>query len=210
MHTDDPTSAWVRRAVQGDRVALTMLLTQAHDPLAARLARRIPATLRGVIDPDDVLQEAFTDVFRHIEAFEPRDENAFERWLATIVVRRLRNAVRAHRAAKRGGGRTLVQAPERWDQSVASLLDLIECADRSPSRSVAGREAVATMRAALDRLPQSHREAVQLVYLDGIPVAEAAARLGRTERAIHNLCYKAKLQLRELLGNRSRYLSSSE
>ena len=39
--------------------------------------------------------------------------------------------------------------------------------------------------------------------------AEAALAVGCTERAIHNRCYKAKQKLRELLGPRANYLSST-
>jgi RNA polymerase sigma-70 factor (ECF subfamily) len=95
------------------------------------------------------------------------------------------------------------------ERSTHMLLDLIASADKTPSRSAASHEAVEAMRAALTELPPDYRKAVQLVYIEGRSVAEAASEMGRTDRAIHNLCYKAKEHLRDLLGSASRFLSQS-
>ena len=35
--------------------------------------------------------------------------------------------------------------------------------------------------------------------IEGTSVGAAAQRMGRSERAIHNLCYKARKRLRDLL-----------
>jgi RNA polymerase sigma factor (sigma-70 family) len=95
------------------------------------------------------------------------------------------------------------------ESSVVMLLDLMAASGRTPSRTIARREAHQAVEAALKVLPEDYREVVRLVYLEGLAVAQAAERMGRTERAIHNLCYKAKRRLREMLGSGSRYLSSS-
>lgn len=62
---------------------------------------------------------------------------------------------------------------------------------------------------ALTQLPSDYGEAARLVYLEGFSVAAAAQAMGRSDRAIHNLCHKAKQRLRELLGTRSRFMSGS-
>jgi len=200
----------VRRAIGGDAVALTALLTETRRPLCERIARRIPADLRESIDGDDVAQEAHVEVFRHISEFELRGDGSFERWVATIALRKLRDAVRARRADRRGGGARQIRAVAgNVDDSMIALLDVLAGPDRTPSRSVARHEAVAAIKAALDALPADYRDAIWLVNIEGRPVAEAATAMGRTERAIHNLCYKAKDRMRELLGSGSKFLSSS-
>lgn len=200
----------IRAAIDGDHLALTLLLTEAEGHLRGRLAGRIPQNLRSVVDVDDLLQEAHADAFRHIGRFELRDEPAFDRWLATLALRRLREKIRRRRTAKRGDGRAAVQRLRPGvDESSIVLLNLIESSDRSPSKSAAGREAMAAVQAALQELPENYRAAVQAVYLDGCTVAEAGRTLGCTERAVHNLCYKAKQRLRDLLGTSSRFLSST-
>ncbi len=210
MESTPSTPDIVGRAIAGDTVALTVLLTQREDGLRRRLAPKIPADMRDTLGADDLLQDIYCDVFRGIANFESRGAESFDRWLSTVALRRLRAHIRRHRAGKRGGGRARVRrVAATICESSATLLSLIEAADRTPSRKVAGKEAVSAVQAALMQLPEDYREAVRRVYLEGQSVAEVAAALGRTPRAIHNLCHKARLKLRELLGTRSEFLSGS-
>lgn len=209
---DDATrqQSLMERAIRGDEVALTMLLTESRSRLCARLFRKIPTDLRGALDPDDIAQEAHVEVFRHIREFEARTPDAFDRWVSTIAVRKLRDAIKARRADRRGGGRVAVGAmPGNLEDSMVALLDLIAGPDQTPSRSAARHEIVAAVQTAIDALPEDYRQAVWFVYLEGNPFAVAAQRMGRTERAVHNLCYKAKDRLREILGSDQRFRSSS-
>jgi len=208
MDSDDLQMDPIRRAVRGDAVALTLLLTRSRRDVCAYIARHIPSDLRGQLDADDIVQEAHAEVFRHIAKFEPRGADSFDRWVKTIALRKLRDALKMRRADKRGGGNVQVHgAPPGLGDSVAMLLDLMAGAEQTPSRCVAGFEAVDAVRAAMELLPDEQREAVKHVYIDGLSVQEAALRMDRSERAIHNLCYKAKLKLRELLESQSRFLS---
>jgi RNA polymerase sigma-70 factor (ECF subfamily) len=53
-------------------------------------------------------------------------------------------------------------------------------------------------RAALARLPGPQRAALTLRYLDGLPVAEVAACLGRSEHATETLLVRARAALRRI------------
>ncbi len=210
MDEPDRLEGLVRRAIGGDEVALTILLTESRNRLCGYLSGKIPRELGGRIDADDITQEAHVEVFRHVRSFEPRGAESFDRWVRTNALRKLRDAIKARRADRRGGGRLPVGAlSANVEDSMIGLLDLLAGPDHTPSRSVARHEAVAAVHAALDGLTAEYREAVWLVYIEGRPVAAAAEQMGRTERAVHNLCYKAKHRLRELLGSDSRFLSSS-
>lgn len=210
MDESDRTMSLVTRAVAGDEAALTLLLAESAPGLRAYLSGRIPAALRGTIDADDITQDAQVEVFRHIRSFEPRGPGSFDRWVRTIALRELRDVIRARRAARRGGERVAVRAPTtEQEDSMVGLLDVLSGPGASPSRSVARHEAVAAVQAAIEGLPEDYRQAVWLVYIEGQPVSAAAAAMGRTERAIHNLCYKAKDRMRHLLGSQSRFLSGS-
>lgn len=190
----------IRRAVAGDQAALTLLLTQSHDALARRLNRRIPANVRGSLEADDVIQQVCVAAFREIRRFELRQDDSFDRWLATIAIRMLRNEVKARRALKRGGGRAAAVGADP-DTSMVALLDLVAAPGRTASRSLVRREAVLAMQRALDALPPDYRQALVGVYIDAKSVADVAAEMGRTERAVHNLCFKAKHRLGEILGD---------
>lgn len=211
MDAEESESPLVRRAVTGDAVALKFLLTQYRPRIRDHVARRIPRGLQGGLDPEDIVQDALIEAFKHIATFEPRGPGAFGRWLTTIALRRLRDAIKRLRAAKRGSGRIANVATARAvEDSMVALLDLVAGPGRTPSQSVARDEAVAAVRSALAELSDDYRQAVGLVYIQGLSTAAAAAEMGRTERAIESLCYKAKGRLREVLGSRSRFLSNSE
>ena len=197
------------RAAAGDGVALTTLLTQSRPHLLRYVADHIPADVRGMLDADDIVQQAHVDVFRCIGEFVDRGAGSFLRWTATIALRRARDAIRRQRAAKRRG--VAAAAPTgvaACEDSLIALLEWVEAPGRSPSRSCARREAIAAVQTALDQLPPDYREALWKVSIEGASVAVAAQAMGRSERAVHNLCHKARARLRELLGESEQYLSS--
>lgn len=208
MDSSEPAADTVQRAIAGDVVALTLLLTTQRRGVRDYIVGKIPSNLRGALDADDVVQDAYAEVFRHIGGFEPRGADSFGRWVRTIALRKLRDAIKMRGADKHGGAKVQVSAaaPGLGD-SVVMLLDLMEGDEKSPSRCAAGTEAVNAVRMAMAMLPEDYQQAVSLVYLQGLTVKEAACGMNRTERAVHNLCYKAKSRLRELLGTESRFLS---
>lgn len=198
----------ITRAIAGDSGALEELLLLHYDRLAGRIAGKIPASMQGVINAEDVLQEAFLDVINRISSFEPRESDSFYRWLATIAEHRLIDIVRAHRAAKRGGGRNPLEASPGGDsQSVVDLLSLLAVNDRTPSKSVAGHEAADAIRGALEQIKPDYRDALRMRYIEGLTVAATAARLERTEAAIHMLCHRGLRALADVLGPDSKFLS---
>lgn len=207
MDNVDHEQELIQRASNGDRVAVTVLLTQVHQRLRRHIADKIPRDIQPIIDADDILQETQINVYLYINQFENRGPDSFYRWATTIAIRRLRNVIKAHRTQKRGGGRTgITSVGTSLEDSVVTLLDLMESPVDTPSQCAASQEATNALNEVLKQLPEHYQQAVRMVYLEGRPVAEAAAHMGKTPRAIHNICNKAKIQLRNFLGSGSRYL----
>lgn len=200
----------IGHAAEGDAAALTLLLHESRRRLCEYVARRIPRALCGLLDPDDVVQEAHVAAFRSIRTFTPHRPDAFFRWLATIAVHKLRDATKLQRAVKRGGGRP-PPMPGGWnaDDSLLALLDRLSAPGRTPSRTAARREAVQAVQAALAGLPADQRQVVWLLYIQGRSAAEAARALDRTEPAIRGLCRRGLAALREQLGHASGFISSA-
>lgn len=202
-------SETVIRAIKGDSIALKILLTGVHHQLKQRLGRKIPANLQSLIEPEDVLQEVHVEVFRRISQFKPQGEAAFERWVATIAITRLRNLIKKYRAIKRGGDKVAVDPNGKLFESSAALFDRLSGDVRSPSRNVARREAVLAMQVAMTGMPDHYRQAIQLVHLEGKSAKEAAERMDKTERAVHGLLRRGMSLLQQRLGNASMYLSKA-
>lgn len=194
-------SRLVERAVAGDQAALEQLLIRQHAALAAQLRPRLPEALRSTTSVEDVLQQAYVLVFERISTLEPRGARAFAAWVTTIADHCLTDAIRAEMAAKRGGAQNRVTSPAMSaTDSVVHWLDRLAVHLRTPSQSAQEREALLRVQSAMDHLKAEHREALALRYLEGLSVADAAARMGRTEGAVCLLCHRALKRMQEALG----------
>ena len=210
MSDTDQATELVQLAVGGDRGALLKLLERTRRGLCDFVSRRIPATLRGAVDAEDIVQNTHIEVFRRVTSFEPRGPDSFGRWVRTVAVHKLRDSIRGHRAVKRGGGRAPVaEMPGGSADSMIALVDWVAGAEKTPSRVVARAEAVSAMRAAMEQLPVDYRRALWMIYIEGRSTAEVARELDRSEGAIRVLCHKARKRLQRMLGNRSRFLSDT-
>jgi RNA polymerase sigma-70 factor, ECF subfamily len=196
----------VKSAIAGEPLALDRLLLLHYPRLRQRIERRTPASFRSIIAPEDVLQETFTEVYRGFGAFQPSGRDAFYRWISTIAEHRLLDMLRAQRAAKRGGGRARV-APLA-QTSIAALVEIVAIDPHTPSRLAGGQEAVSAIQVALAGLREEYRLAITFRYLEGLPIAEVAQRMGKTESAVHKICSRALQALRTSMGEGAKYLSS--
>jgi RNA polymerase sigma-70 factor (ECF subfamily) len=214
----------IHAAVAGDRSALERALLSVHDRLAAEVRLGVPPDVQGMLGVEDVLQEAYVDAFRGIRSFRPSADDpagSFYGWLATIAEHRLLDLLKARRAAKRGGGRVQVDgvpnalgagggaaaAAGGADASVLRLLDVVAVDEHTPSRSAAGREATSAIHVALAGLKSEYRDALRMRYIEGLSVAEVAAKLGLSEGAVQMLCHRALNEMRAAMGRASGFLS---
>jgi RNA polymerase sigma-70 factor (ECF subfamily) len=209
MTRPDPLEL-ARRAAAGDRAALEELLLAEYERLLARIESKLPRDLVGALGAEDALQDTYAEIARRIGEFEPRNERSFFNWACTLADHRVIDLVRAARAAKRGGDARQVHTAADADASVIDLLGHLASHERTPSRSAAGREAVAAIRAGLAQVGDDYREALRRRYIEGLPVAQIAAEMGRTEASVHMLCHRGLRQLAEILGESSDYLSRKQ
>ena len=211
MADQEAHQSWVAQAVAGDRAAIQQLLLAYHDQVASAIAAKVPADLRAVLSAEDVCQDTYFTVFQQIRSFQPHDERAFRRWLLTIAERKLVDAIRTQRAAKRGGGRQVDNAgPDARASSAVELLDLVAVHEHTPSRSAAHRELVGQVQNALLALKDDYRDALRLHYIECHSVAETAQRMGRSDGAVLMLCNRGLRQLAEIIGDPDKFFSRKE
>ncbi|MEN8160234.1 MAG: RNA polymerase sigma factor [Myxococcota bacterium] len=160
----------------GDRAAYAALLEE----LLPFVRRRLSAQLGGDPAADDVTQQVLLSVHRARHTF--RGERGFSPWLNAIV----RNAAISWR---RGQSRELA----RRDDSEVEALEAapVAIADHGRSRQ---------LQRALERLPVKQREAIVLLKLEGLTIAEAARRAQVSQGAIKLRAHRGYRALRQLLG----------
>lgn len=167
MSEDGPAEATVellRRARGGDRDALDRLFRRCLPPLQRWARGRLPASARGLLNTDDLVQDTVYRTLRRLDAFDARHEGALLAYLRQSVVNRIRDEMRG--VARRP---TPTELRESHPDSAAS-----------PLEEAIGSEALARYDAALLRLRPEEREAVVARVELQQSYAEVAATLGKS------------------------------
>jgi len=154
--------------------------------------------LRTKVDPSDVVQLTLLEAHRDRTQFEGRTAAERAAWLRQILARNLANLTRDYLRRKRDVRREAA-VPTAPDQSVARLEELLVASQSSPSMRADRAEQTILLAAALERLPAAQREAVELRYLLGMPLAEIAAAMEKSPAAVAGLLHRGLAGLRELM-----------
>jgi RNA polymerase sigma-70 factor (ECF subfamily) len=162
--------------------------------LLARL--HLDPRVRGQVDPSDIVQQ--TLLVAHAKRGQFRGTTNAERaaWLRAILANHLALAVR--KFSPKGGGR-MRSLQDDLNRSSARL-DAFHADDRSsPSERAIRSEQAVELAAALAKLPEDQRTALELRHLEGLPVPEVARRMDRTVPAVAGLLHRGTKALRGLM-----------
>ncbi len=199
MSAAEPESELVRQAIAGDRASLSQLLLIHYDELHRHIESRISQNLQGLMRAEDVMQQTFVRAAQAIGSFQQRHDDSLRGWLRTIADNLLRDAEKRRRRERRelaGGG-----------SSAEPVLNRQVGAHTSPSRRVQRWESLHTMKMAMTRLPIDQQEVLRRRYLQGQSLAQIAAETGRSKDAVRGLCFRARKNLRVVMGQSSLYFS---
>ena len=174
--------------IEGDSTAFGTLIARHRDRLWA-------VALRTTGDPDeaaDALQDALVSAFRRASQF--RGESAVTTWLHRIVVNASLDRLR--RRSSRSG----VPLPD--DDALGKAAATATPVGRGgvPRDPIAARETQLVIARALAELPESQREAIVLVDVEGYSVEEAAALLDCPPGTIKSRCSRGRARLAISLG----------
>jgi len=198
----------LQEAVEGDSTALRTLLEHFGGEVRKRISGRIDKRWRASLDEDDVMQVTYLEAFLHIDQLTSRDSASFLAWLTRIAENVLRDAVRGLSRQKRPDPARRVHAALGPD-SYVGLLECLGVTTTTPSRETVRHDAAAILQTAVARLPGDYETAVRLYDLEGLPISEVAARMGRSVGAVHMLRARAHDRLRQDLGSASQFFSGS-
>lgn len=194
------TARLVARAKGGDVDALNELFARYHSQMVEIARRRIGPKLRRKEDPDDLAQTTFREATRDFKNYEYRGEGSLVRWLVHILQNKIRDKAEFYSAGKRNTSlETALDAPADAGKSDARALEP-EATDLSVTRQVQRDERYDILRKALAELSPEYREAITLVFFQGLPLREAGQRMGgRSEDALRMLLRRAEAKLRDIL-----------
>ncbi len=201
----DTEDQLIERAKAGDSAAMSQILLIYYDPLHQHVSNRISVQLQGIVRPEDILQLVFMRSARAISRFERRHDSSVWGWLKTIADNLVRDAEKGRRRERRGDARPCGagEDPISAREAAGPLID-----DRTtPGHGVQRRESLVRLRNAIGQLPEEQREVVRRRYLNGQSLNEIAESCDLSKEAVRGLCYRARKNLKTLMGRTSMYFS---
>jgi len=190
MDTIDPSArdrADMERLIAGHDATLNDLMERHAKPVFHFLCRM----LGNEDDANDLAQETFVRVFKSRGSF--RAEQKFSTWLFTIAANLARNHFRWR--TRHPNISLDAQNPET-EQSLGSTLP---ANNPAPNEQALTAERAKAVRLAVSKLPEDLREAMVLCEWEERSVAEAAAILETTPKAVESRLYRARQILRARL-----------
>jgi RNA polymerase sigma-70 factor (ECF subfamily) len=191
----------IARARAGDRGALGTLLDRYRGLLRRLASQGMDPALGRRLDASDLVQQTFLEAAESFERFRGAGEAELAAWLRRILEYNLAGAARDHLfRRKRAAGREASLDESRADG--APWRDRLASPQTSPSLRAVRLEQAALFFEALGQLPPDQREAVRLRHVEGLPIDEIAARLGRSPEAAAGLLKRGLHALRNRLRER--------
>lgn len=173
----------VERCKQGDPHSY-QLLYQRYSKAMYNTSLRI---VNNTADAEDVLQEAFLDAFRSLHDFHYR--STFGAWLKKIVINKSINILRKRRAH-------LVEIDENSEKGLPVLVQENEVDEEELQYQVA------TVKKAIQQLPDGYRAVVSLYLLEGYDHEEIAGILGISHNTVRTQYVRAKQKLLSIIKQR--------
>jgi RNA polymerase sigma-70 factor (ECF subfamily) len=197
--TSDQTRKLVEQAQNGDVDALNALFERYYEIMLDMARRRLGARLRSKEDPADLAQTTFREAHRDFGSYQYRGAGSLLSWLIQILSNKIRDRAEFYSAGKRDlskersmeapagdGGESRFFEPSADDLTVTMQVQQVEDFDQ--------------LRKALDELSDDHRQAITLVFFQGMTLRQAGQEMdGRSEDAVRMLLRRAEARLRDLL-----------
>lgn len=157
LQRDEPDAAIVARVVGGQREEFSLLVRRHNQ----RLFRAARAIVKTDVDAEDVLQQTWLDVFRHLAQF--RGDSSFATWATRIAINAALAAVRKQPV-------------------IAEVVD--GPGGAIPDEEIERAEVGMLLEQCLQDIPQGNREVMVLRDVLELDTAETAACLGLSEEAV--------------------------
>ncbi len=199
--SDANTEQLVKRAQEGDVSALNDLFVRYHSLMVETARRRLGPRLRQKEDPDDLAQTTFREATRDFKQYEYRGEQSLLKWLMQILQNKIRDKAEYYSASKRDTSlETQLEPPVDPSRDFSHPYEHASRDDLSVTRTVQRDENFEMLRRGLEQLTPEYRQAITLVFFQGLTLREAGARLGgRSEDALRMMLRRAEAKLGEIL-----------
>ena len=183
METREESWAGAMRAERrGDAVAYRRLLDEVAGVLRRIIRARLAQLGLNASNTEDLIQEVLIGL--HTKRHTWDESRPFLPWLHAILRYKLTDATRQWRR----------EARYLSDQPLDDWAEIFAAPEEDPDR------ALVDVERHVEALPESQREVVRALALDGASVRETAQRLGRSEGAVRVTLHRALARLAAAAG----------
>lgn len=172
----------LRRIAGGDRAAFAEFYDR-HSLLMFSVASRI---LNKPADAEDVMQEAFVQIWEKAQSFDPKLGKAAS-WAAILVRNKAIDRIRAS------------QRRTRLAQEAGPELAFAASSTDSANEAIHGSEKAKLIQTAIVDLPAEQRRAIEMAYFTGLTHIEISEKLKEPLGTIKARIRRGLLKLREQL-----------
>lgn len=163
----------IRLAQKGDQSAVQTLY-ERYLPTVWRFAYARSLGQRHLAE--DIVSETFLALVRQVQTLDP-DGGALGGWLMTVARRKLTDVHRRQRAVP------------------TAELEVVDAA-LAPDIAFERKELVAR---AIEQMKDEERVALEWKYIDTLSVRDIAERMGRSEKAVESILFRARRSFRALV-----------
>ena len=202
---DEEDDELVKAARAGDAQALADLLEGYRDRLRRMVTVRMDARVRGRLDASDVIQEAFVEVARRVEAKKVSEGIPFFLWLRMVTGDQLAQLHRRHLGTdKRDAAREV-----RLNNSTMPSASSVSLANRlagqftSVDRGLKREEVRAKLEHAVNSMDENDREIIAMRHFEELSTDEIATLLEMTRSGVLKRYTRAIRRLSESINTAS-------
>ncbi len=193
--------ALIQQAAAGDQQAASTLFGRFHDRLLRMIRLRMDHRLKGRVDSEDIVQEAYLDAAKRLRDYAARPNMNFFLWLRFLTAQKLVDAQRHHLGvSKRDASQEISlyrgPMPEASSASLAAqLLGMLS----SPSTVAIRAETQIKVQQVLNMLDHIDREVLVLRHFEHMANGEVAELLDISPAAASKRYITALKRLKSIL-----------
>jgi RNA polymerase sigma-70 factor (ECF subfamily) len=181
---DTGNTELLSRIAQGDEAAFARF----YDQFAHGLYSLVYKILNDEKETEDVLQEGFTQIWKKAATYDGNRSSAFT-WAVMIM----RNKAIDHIRSRQRQSRVVEEA----------ALEFSHNPDLQEDDGVFQNEKRTIVQAALNKIPQDQRQAIELAFFSGLTQMQIAEKLGEPLGTVKARIRRGLLKLRESLNGSS-------
>lgn len=196
----DENELQLKKALSGNADALFDLLSGYRERLRRFVRFRLSHSLKRRVDESDVVQEAFVDIAKRLNEFEPERGLEFYEWVRHLVGLKLNELHRFHLATEARDVRREVHGDQNDEnENLAILANQLVDSMTSPTQAVAKQEIHGRILRALESLTETDQEILFLRHFEQMSTQQIADLLGMSKAGAGSRYIRAISRLRDVI-----------